>query len=48
MLTDTDRRVIRKAMAFDLMCIIEERPEQETFTAEELKRLIIEYAETSS
>ncbi len=47
MLTDTDRQIIRKAMAFDLIGIIEDRPEQETFTAEELKRLIIECAETS-
>lgn len=42
MYTEIDRQNTRKAMAFDLMCIIEDMP-KETFTPKELEKLIFEY-----
>ena len=34
---------IKKSMAYDLITLIEEKPEQETYTAEEVKKLIKTY-----
>ena len=39
---------IKKSMAYDLINIIEERPEQETYTAEEVKKLIKTYITTAT
>lgn len=39
---------IKKSMAYDLITIIEERPEQETYTAEEVKKLIKTYIATTT
>lgn len=45
--TEAERQDTRKAMAFDLCNIIDERPEQKTYTAEEIKKLIRVYVTTS-
>ena len=37
------RQDTRKAMAYDLINLIEENPKQETYTAEEVKKLIRTY-----
>ena len=39
---------IRKSMAFDLYTILDERPEQQTYTAEEIKKLIKTYILSAS
>ena len=41
--TDRASDEIKKSMAYDLIQIIEENPEQETYTAEEVKKLIKTY-----
>ena len=38
--TDVERQDARKAMAFDLFAILDENPEQTTYTAEEIKKMI--------
>lgn len=48
MLSDREMREARKAMAYDLLQIIEEKPEQETYSAEEVKRLIKVYVSTAN
>ena len=45
--TETERQDTRKAMAFDLIRIMEEKPEQETYTVEEMKKLIYVYLSTA-
>ena len=45
--TEAERQDTRKAMAFDLINIIDEKPEQETYTAEEIKKLIRVYVNTA-
>ena len=44
--TETERQDTRKAMAFDLCNIIDEDPSQETYTKEEIKKLIKVYVTT--
>jgi hypothetical protein len=41
--TDRESNEIKKSMAYDLIQIIEENPEQETYTADEVKKLIKTY-----
>ena len=41
--TEAERQDIRKAMAFDLCNIIDENPQQESYTPEEVKKLIKTY-----
>lgn len=41
--TEAERQDTRKAMAFDLCNIIDEDPAQETYTKEEIKKLIRVY-----
>ena len=43
MLTDRESNEIKKSMAYDLIQIIEENPEQETYTADEVKKMIKTY-----
>ena len=43
---DAERQDTRKAMAFDLLNIIDENPQQQTYTAEEVKKLIRVYVTT--
>ena len=45
--TEAERQYTRKAMAFDLCNIIDENPAQETYTKEEIKKLIRVYVTTS-
>ena len=44
--TEAERQDTRKAMAFDLCNIIDEDPTQETYTKEEIKKLIKVYVTT--
>jgi len=44
--TEAERQDTRKAMAFDLCNIIDEDPSQETYTKEEIKKLIKVYVAT--
>ncbi len=41
--TDRESNEIKKSMAYDLIRILEEHPEQETYTVEEVKKLINTY-----
>lgn len=45
--TEAERQDTRKAMAFDLCNIIDERPEKESYTPEEIKKLIRVYVTTA-
>lgn len=45
--TEAERQDTRKAMAFDLCNIIDEDPTQETYTKEEIKKLIRVYVMTA-
>jgi len=45
--TEAERQDTRKAMAFDLCNIIAENPAQETYTKEEIKKLIRVYIATA-
>lgn len=46
--TDRESNEIKKSMAYDLIQIIEENPEQETYTADEVKKLIKTYIITTT
>lgn len=45
--TEAERQDTRKAMAFDLCNIIDEDPSQETYTKEEIKKIIRLYVTTA-
>lgn len=45
--TEAERQDTRKAMAFDLFDILDERPEQETYTVDEIKKIIRIYLKTA-
>lgn len=45
--TEAERQDTRKAMAFDLCNIIDEDPSQETYTKEEIKKIIRVYVATT-
>ena len=46
--TDKEMKEARKAIAYDLLQILEEKPEQETYTVEEIKKLIKVYVSTAN
>ena len=46
--SDRESLEIKKAMAYDLITAIEEKPEQETYTAEEVKKMIKTYIMAAS
>lgn len=46
--TEAERQDTRKAMAYDLINIIDENPKQETYTAEEVKKLIKTYVASAT
>ena len=46
--SDKEMKEARKAMAYDLLQILEEKPEQETYTVEEVKKLIKVYVSTAN
>lgn len=45
--TEAERQDTRKAMAYDLFDILDEKPEQETYTVDEIKKLIRVYLKTA-
>ena len=45
--TEAERQDTRKAMAFDLFAIIDKEPGKETYTKEEIKKLIFVYVTTA-
>ena len=45
---EAERKETRKAMAYDLHKIIDRDPAQETYTKEEIKKLIDIYVETAN
>lgn len=45
--SETERQDTRKAMAFDLFEILDEKPEQTTYTTEEIKKIIRVYVKTA-
>lgn len=45
--TEAERQDTRKAMAFDLMNILDEHPDQESYTKEEVKKIIKLYIATA-
>jgi hypothetical protein len=45
--TEAERQDTRKAMAYDLCNIIDDDPSQETYTKEEIKKLIRVYVATA-
>ena len=46
--TERESNEVKKSMAYDLLQIIEEKPEKETYTAEEIKKLIKVYISTAT
>jgi hypothetical protein len=46
--TEKEMKEARKAIAYDLINIIDEKPEQETYTAEEIKKIIKIYVSTAN
>ena len=45
--TEAERQDTRKAMAYDLFDILDEKPEQQTYTVDEIKKLIRVYLKTA-
>lgn len=45
--SEAERQDTRKAMAFDLFEILDEKPEQTTYTTEEIKKMIRVYVKTA-
>ena len=45
--TEAERQDTRKAMAFDLLAIIDKEPEKETYPKEEIKKLNFLYVTTA-
>lgn len=45
--TEAERQDTRKAMAYDLLEILDEKPEQTTYTADEIKKIIRVYVKTA-
>lgn len=46
--TERESNEVKKSMAYDLLQIIEEKPEKETYTAEEIKKIIKVYIITET
>lgn len=46
--TEAERQETRKAMAYDLHKIIDREPAKESYTKEEIKKLIDVYVETAN
>lgn len=47
-MTEAERQDARKAMAFDLCHIIDENPTQQSYTPDEVKKLITVYVTTAA
>ena len=48
MSSELESNEIKKSMAYDLINILEEKPEQQTYTMEEVKKLIKTYIAAST
>lgn len=48
MSTEAERQETRKAMAYDLHKILDKNPSQETYTKDEVKKIIDVYVETAN
>ena len=48
MAADSERQETRKAMAYDLHRILDKNPSQETYTRDEVKKIIDVYVETAN
>lgn len=46
--SERESNEIKKSMAYDLLQIIESKPQQETYTADEVKKLINNYITTAT
>lgn len=46
--TEAERQDARKAMAFDLFEIMDEKPQQETYTVDEIKKMIKTYLKSAN
>lgn len=46
--SERESNEIKKSMAYDLLQIIEENPQQETYTAEEIRKIIKTYITTAT
>lgn len=46
--TERESNEVKKSMAYDLLQIIEEKPEKDTYTAEEIKKIIKVYIATTT
>ena len=46
-MTESERQDVKKAMAFDLFQIVDKNPTQQSYTPEEVKKLIAVYIETA-
>lgn len=47
MFTETDRQNARKALAFDVLCALEEDPTKENYTVEEIKNILCHCVEAN-
>lgn len=45
--SEAERQDTRKAMAYDLIRILEEKPEKESYTTDEMKKIIHVYLTTA-
>lgn len=45
--TEVERQDTRKAMAYDIIRILEKKPEKENYTTEEIKKIIHVYLATA-
>ena len=48
MSTESDKMETRKAMAYDLIDILEANPQQQTYTIDEIKKMIKTYINTTA
>lgn len=46
--TERESNEVKKSMAYDLIQIIEEKPEKDSYTAEEIKKIIKTYITTTT
>ena len=46
--TEAERQDTRKAVVLDLLLILEEKPEQQTYTVDEIKKLLKTYILTAN
>lgn len=47
MVTEAERQDTRKAMAYDIILILKEKPEKQSYTTEEIEKIIHVYLTTA-